>query len=420
MKRIISILLVICMLFICSISAFALTDEEQKVDSLIDKTQPAPLQMIEAAEKLGYLSPNATNPIKTYVYQKDGFYYVDVTYTPSYYLTYFHNNPYYALNADSDYISLFADVRIDNMKWTHETGTEGMFQKCINNIHQISFDTSKEYTFTLLSPQKIDNSIPKGPYEDAFEEKDGMYYLDLSKHTLDIKLYIDPFFIKEECRYRFPAAPVSTIKVLAENDDVQLPIPTVQRTVISKKYNTISLCIAPNNIIDGLNSLKHDMYIKLEYTVSNETIAIDIPYSNEYFYTITTDNTQWANIESQDIDIKCAFYDKTSDVISGWYNGKAILQEFPDRATIENWEPGKDDNKPQKIIEDVRQSALINLDDDIKTKNDSDNKCNICKKCPIQPLGICLWLFIGVAICLVAAVIVILVIKKSKSKENQK
>lgn len=420
MKRIISILLVICMLFICSISAFALTDEEQKVDSLIDKTQPAYMQMLEAAARLRYTIYDATNPVKTNVYQKDGFYYVDVAYTPSYYFTYFNNNSYYTLDPNTDYIKLFADIRIDGESWTKEMDIYESNIQCINNTHTIPFNTNKEFVFNLLSPQKIEGEL-NNPYKHLFEEKNGFYHLDLSKHTLELRLFVDCVLGPDGNEYHLPQSPVSVITAVTEdNVPTQLPIPDVQRATASQKYNTMSFRVTPHSVIDGLKKLSHDMHLKVEYTLHNNTYNVEFPCSDEYFYVINLGNIEWiTNNEitkdnNNDIEIKCAFYDKTTDTTSDWYVGDVVVQDLPDRATIENWEPGKDD-APSKVPSN-NVSTSINE----KKTQKSDKSCNLCGICPVQPLGICLWLFIGIAVCFVAAIIVILVIKKSKSKENKK
>lgn len=54
----------------------------------------------------------------------------------------------------------------------------------------------------------------------------------------------------------------------------------------------------------------------------------------------------------------------------------------------------------------------------VTTQVTEEKKCSVCGICPVQPLGICL--FIWLAIIIVVIIIVIIIIKKSKKNNNEK
>lgn len=98
------------------------------------------------------------------------------------------------------------------------------------------------------------------------------------------------------------------------------------------------------------------------------------------------------------VRIVCDAMDSTP---SEWSNvvGNKASEELKPSAPVENT---IEDKEPE-----TEKTEMIETKD----------KCKVCGICPIQPLGICL--FIWLVIIIVVLVIVIIVINKMKKKDNE-
>lgn len=431
MKKILAAFCVCIVLSTCCLSAFALTDAEASVDEAIDKSQPAYIQMMHAATMLQYISDDASYPLQTRIYQENGLYYVDATYTPSYYLDYFLNNSYYKINPKTDYLKLFVDIRIDGGKWVSETGVWGMFEQVFNLSHQLPLANTEPYTFTLFKPVPINEDLPLGPFEEAFEIKDGYYSLDLSKHTVEATVTIQLVFEAEYDTFYLPTTPTSYIRAITQSNlPQQLPEPNIQRVIASTQNNTLSLQITPHSVIDGLQALSHDMYVKVKYKLHNQTTTREIPYTQQTFIEIDLGDVEWVPAESitadknNDLIVECTFYDKTTNQISPGCISFATIQTAPDNALVEDWLTNGTDSATATETE----SAKNNPDEDSTPVTNTitppdthkgEKVCGVCGVCPVQPFTMCLWLFIGAVVFLIAAGIIgIFIYKEYKQSKS--
>ena len=75
-----------------------------------------------------------------------------------------------------------------------------------------------------------------------------------------------------------------------------------------------------------------------------------------------------------------------------------------------------------KELDGRRESAVSDETDGtseaVKPQNKDENKCKVCGICPVQPLGICLFIWIAIILVLVI-VIVVVVIVVTKNKKNK-
>lgn len=76
-----------------------------------------------------------------------------------------------------------------------------------------------------------------------------------------------------------------------------------------------------------------------------------------------------------------------------------------------------------KVVEaepsEEKVSDEKSVTEDLPKKGEDDKaKCSVCGICPVQPLGICLFIWIAIIVVIIVIVVVVIVVKKKKKDKN--
>jgi len=101
------------------------------------------------------------------------------------------------------------------------------------------------------------------------------------------------------------------------------------------------------------------------------------------------------------------------------YNGEEIGEFYSDYSEILTF----GSQEMSKTIEAVPSEAEVSDEDGTVSKaepkkgEDEKAKCSVCGICPVQPLGICLFIWIAIIVVIIVIVIVVTAVKKKKNKK---
>ena len=368
MKRLLSITLVLLCLLL-STTAMAITEEE--IVENMDASMPSYEQMLYVCGKLEYFDSETMNPPRLTLVPDGDRYRIDCEYTPEYYISYFYNNRFHKITDETTQLQI--KIRFDDGEWVSSLyGPLGeMFTPTIN------FDSipTAPQTFTILkcAPVRDDfEDVSDAPYHDIIEERNGYYYIDFTKHTMEVQLSILHYF--DENPYTMPVTRTTKLMQLTtETLPTNLPIPVVDRASVSTKENTLSFRVAPDATVDALVRLGHECYVLCRYNFndkpSQKTTRIAYPTST---YTIVDLPKLKYTDDGKDVFIsEYAFFDATTNITSEWVTVETGIRE--------------------------EQDALIQSPH-ISEPEPTESKCNLCKAACGHPLGMCIWLFIPVCI----------------------
>lgn len=397
MKKILSFLMAFVLLLSCFTCAFALTEEEQEIDFMVDKSGSTFRQMVQAAAHLDYFDSDSMNAPKLQLVNTDGQYKVECTYIPEYYVSYFMNNSYHTITDET--MTVYVKLRIDGGEWV-----DSLYGPlCTIFTSQKSFDyiVTEPTTFTIIDLSKFRPDLTEGPYVDIIEVKDGNYFIDLTKHTIEVRLLV--VYTADDGTHEMPMT--ASTKLLELTEDAipsTLPQPNVDRLVVSTAENTISCRVAQDPIITGLRQLGHDCYVLFRYKLNGEeTSEIQkVSCTNDAYTKFSLGKLKLLKdkkLSENKFVAEFAYYDETTDTTSQWISFDAVITEESDRLAV--FPAQKPDVTPK-------------------------HPCGLCQACPAQPMGMCLWMFVGMTVFAVASIVLAVVVfldykKRTPNTEKQ-
>ena len=402
MKKLFALLLVVATLICCALPAYA--DDLENIFAEHPDWDGFDKMMFTVGYE-GHIREDVMNPLVLSIHENEDGYRIDATYNPEYYVGYFYSNQYYTPTAD-DYTEIRIDMRIDGGAWLSEDELWGAITQITNLKHRFDGFLNEQVTFTILDTNSINEDLLGGPYCDILEKRDGTYTIDLTKHTIEVRHTVIYRNDSTGTSYPMPVTPiVRALKMTEETIPTQLPIPSVERTVVSKQNNTMSFRLTPSIEIQELQKLSHSCRLLVQYTVQGKTYDVDpIDLTDALYYTIELHNIKWIEKGKEteklnnEVSVKFAYRDETQNLTSEWIELESFVQDTPDKATIDDY------------------FDVIPDEPDVPT-------CGLCKKCS-RPLNVCIWFLIpGCALMLLAVTGVIICIIKRKhnntNKENQ-
>jgi hypothetical protein len=359
--------------------------------------------MIQAAEYMGYLDSDSMNAPKLQLVNTDGQYKVECTYIPEYYVSYFMNNSYHTITDET--MTVYVKLRIDGGEWVGSL----YGPLCAIFTRQKSFDyiVTEPTTFTIIDLSKFRPDLTEGPYVDIIEVKDGNYFIDLTKHTLEVRLCVGYWVQNDETElidmYEMPITPSTKLFELTENTaPTSLPQPSVDRLVVSAAENAMSCRVAQDPIITGLRQLGHDCYVLFRYKLNGEeTSEIQkVSCTNDAYTKFSLGKLKLLKdktLSENKFVAEFAYYDETTDTTSQWISFDAVITEESDRLAV--FPAQKPDVTPK-------------------------HPCGLCQACPAQPMGMCLWMFVGMTVFAVASIVLAVVVfldykKRTPNTEKQ-
>lgn len=397
MKKILSFLMAFVLLLSCCTCAFALTEEEQEIDFMVDKSDSTFSQMIQAAAYMGYFGSKSMNAPKLQLVNADGQYRVECTYIPEYYVSYFMNNSYHKITDET--MTVYVKLRIDGREWVDSL--YGPLGEIFTSQKSFDYIITEPTTFTIIDLSKFRSDLTKGPYSDIIEVKDGNYFIDLTKHTIEVYLYV--VYKENGNEYEMPITPSTKLLELTEDTiPTSLPQPSVDRLVVSAAENTMSCRVAQDPIITGLRQLGHDCYVLFRYKLNGgKTSEIQkVSCTNDAYTKFSLGKLKLLKdktLSENKFVAEFAYYDETTDTTSQWISFDAVITEESDRLAV-----------------------IHAPNPDVTPKH----PCGLCQACPAQPMGMCLWMFVGMTVFAVVSIVLAVVVfldykKRTPNTEKQ-
>lgn len=397
MKKILSFLMAFVLLLSCFTCAFALTEEEQEIDFMVDKSGSTFRQMVQAAAHLDYFDSDSMNAPKLQLVNTDGQYKVECTYIPEYYVSYFMNNSYHTITDET--MTVYVKLRIDGGEWV-----DSLYGPlCAIFTSQKSFDyiVTEPTTFTIIDLSKFRPDLTEGPYVDIIEVKDDNYFIDLTKHTIEVRLHV--VYTADDGNHEMPMTPSTKLLELTEDTiPSTLPQPNVDRLVVSAAENAMSCRVAQDPIITGLRQLGHDCYVLFRYKLNGgKTSEIQkVSCTNDAYTKFSLGKLKLLKdktLSENKFVAEFAYYDETTDTTSQWISFDAVITEESDRLAV-----------------------IHAPNPDVTPKH----PCGLCQACPAQPMGMCLWMFVGMTVFAVVSIVLAVVVfldykKRTPNTEKQ-
>lgn len=392
MKRLLCFVLVIMCLFSC-ITVFANEDDlDQFINDFIGADAPASQKMMLAASRLGYTDENSTNAPVLSLKETDTGYELWCTYKPEKLFSYIWNNKYYTPTAHD---KMYFEIKMSINDGEPLGDLWGPI--CTMFSHRVYIDSvpTNTVSFIVFQTSKVDEEMNSndGPYADIIEIKDGHYYLDLEKHKITFTMC--PFFVFEDELYGTTWTPEVNFKhITADKLPNTMPLPQADRVMMSTSAQHISMRITPHYEVLAMQKAGHDCQILMRYTLNNKTSKIyQQAYNSVEPFTVFNIGNTKLNDQENTLTVELAYLNATTGVQSDWTSIEAWIQQEPDSQL------------PSTTPNDDTQAL----------------QCGLCGRCPVQPMGICLWMVIAASVtCITAIVIGIMPLVKKAQKSNNK
>ena len=117
------------------------------------------------------------------------------------------------------------------------------------------------------------------------------------------------------------------------------------------------------------------------------------------------------------IELRARYFCDQS-AISDTEAGQPFYSDYSEVLTFGSQEMSKTEQPSiaeSSVAEETEESKI-----EPKKGEDETHKCSVCGICPVQPLGICLFIWIAIIVVIIIIVIVVVVVvKKKKNKENE-
>lgn len=274
----------------------------------------------------------------------------------------------------------------------------------------------------LIDPFYGQDDESAGYLKPLIYTKDDKWYLDLNNHSLTLRM-----------RYIIRYTNWNMSDDGSSGDSIVLSDWSKEITI--GKNSTQKELVYPKSIeapVISKLSFVESVEDENGYSESTWKVYVDFPKSNgdaQKYYSIEKDitdplcavmqyrvktNGKWS--EWKDTD-----WGNPSWLFSGWKTfvteevSKDDSIEF--RAYLRNdAEEGKDSPFTKSLFSNAGDARTEKSDDGI-TKTATKSKCKLCGICPIQPLGICLFVWIAIILILI---LIIIIIAKRKNKNKSK
>lgn len=389
MRKFFAILLILTLCTSC-LTAFAWTEDE--LDEMVDKSEPPASQMMYVASKLGYTDGGNTNaPTLTLEYTENG-YQLHCTYYPEKLFSYLQNNRYYTIK-DSDYMYFNVHIQFDGQEivtdWYGPLATMMRYKPAFDHI------PASSASFVILETGELHEDVDTstGPYHDIIEIRDNHYFIDLAKHKISVS--IQPVFVLDG--YEFATSWTPTVDFMELSSDALptiLPTPQIDRVVMSTEAKHISMRVLPDYTILAMQDAGHDCKLLMRYTLNGDVSkTYETTYDKTSPFTVFDIPTPKLKDDDNTLVVEVAYYNKTTNTQSEWLAAEGWIQQEPDSQL-----PSTTPNDDTQVLQ-----------------------CGLCGRCPVQPMGICLWMVIAASVtCITAVVIGIMPLVKKAQKSNNK
>lgn len=405
MKRFLSLLLTLILICSCSTSAFASaipdpsTPDETTPPFLVPDDTLSLELLINMLYSNGYLNADSCPAPLCSVDTNNGT--LSCIFRPAYTTLYIMDNPYYVPTNIQSHISF--DIKVDDGPWMSEQPNNidssflsiwnrefSMPAAQINNCSLNLLDFTQYQEFPVISGEAY-NDIVK-------VNADGQPYIKFDEHTFYIRAKVIDT-INNEHPIESPWSEACIISPSFTSIDT----PQVSNAHYSTTSQTLYFQLTQNANVLQYRQTHH---LQLAYYYAHN----DSEYSDVLYTDITDDN--WMHISlpldcmlTDTLRLKFAYYDVETDTMFPVSFVSATIQTTAD-AKVE-MQPQNTPTLPGTPSQPVNQS-----------------KCTLCKSCAIQPLGMCLWIFISMSIAGAAAIalsiwIIVDTTQKKTNKEKK-
>lgn len=336
-------------------------------------------------------------------------------------------------------ISIQIDAKFDDGAWLSEQGDWDNFDygsqmKSENDCFFLSSffltdDTTKMHYFTQSSLTYFDVTAENNAFLKPYIIKDeptGSYLYDLENHTITYRYrYYIPYTSMESGSAETSAVFSEWSPQASIGKNVSLPAletPTVVETPavtnFSTKFESETYCgisyylTIPRSVYDGqkyfvATGTSYDPYTIETQVRLNEGEWVDVYHENAAWLNGGYRTTSYLSASPLAPDTLVEF---RARIVCNALDG--IASEWSE--IVSNWKaPVETEITEQNIAQDA---TLIATDSSVPASQ-AENSCNICKACPVQPLGLCLviWGIGGIAV--IAGIVIILARRKKKKQK---
>ena len=147
---------------------------------------------------------------------------------------------------------------------------------------------------------------------------------------------------------------------------------------------------------------------------------ISLLFLGEYLANKNKENGEDSDLvleKDSPIELRARYFCDQS-AISDTEAGQPFYSDYSEVLTFGSQEMSKTEQPSiaeSSVAEETEESKS-----EPKKGDDETHKCSVCGICPVQPLGICLFIWIAIIVVIIIIVIVVVVVvKKKKNKENE-
>lgn len=264
-------------------------------------------------------------------------------------------------------------------------------------------------------------------FTDILENKDGKYVVDWSKHKLQVKFVVD--FEASHSALTMFTSEVATLHIPAQDKLPQISAPTITDAYFNDEKRVVYYQAHQDENTQIVAAAGHNIDTLVKYTINGvESGVFPVSLGKEAYHALTI-SKKYIPDSISSFTIHVAFRDLTTNTISAWSSAKVKVSQsvpptVPDIPPVKLPDVGGADpvTTPPETTPQSPDSTPSDTTGDNNTSDTPDHTettCNICGQVHAQPLGMCLWIFIGIIVCAATAVVctVIILVSHKKNKE---